>query len=83
MIYAELKTDTNRVIEKGVFMNVHELALADQKARTQKQRWSGSFEANVATNRYRHDKCMFCGAGIGQDHKDCIEGKVNTMPYEK
>lgn len=82
MIYAErLLKPGGSMQEKGIFMSLEELALADAAARENGGCWSGGIEANIALNRYRDNRCMFCGATVGLVHVDCIRGQVNTNVY--
>jgi len=79
LIATEFRVDHSTV--DCIFMSFEEAALADERARLVHGKISGTFPLNVALNRYRHSRCMFCGAGIGQPHRDCTYGKVNTAPY--
>ena len=86
LIYAEQFTadwqdNHNATGRPGSYMSYADVAEADKAARSTGGKVSGSFATNVALNRYRHNKCMFCGAPVGSDHKNCTNGHVNTEPY--
>ena len=81
MIYAEkLEKPGGKILEKGIFINLDELLAADKTAREAGQCFSGSLETNIALNRYRQNTCVYCGAGIGQQHRNCIPGMINRLP---
>jgi len=78
MIYGELLDGPNgKVLKKGVFLNLAEIAVHDKDARILGRCWSGDLETNIALNRYRHNRCMYCGARVGENHNNCIVGRVN------
>ncbi len=80
MIYAELldKPGGTR-LEQGVFMSLGELADFDEAARAKGQCWSGDLKTNIALNRYRNGRCMYCGIRNGGDHADdCTPGFINV-----
>lgn len=81
MIYAErLRNDDDEVLEQGVFWSMEELARYDHAARKDGERWTGSLETNIALNRYRQNRCMYCGVAVGEFHVNCRPPNVSREP---
>ena len=78
-IYAE-HTDDGGDVTKMIFLSYQEAAIADHDAREEGGKLSGGLLLNVALNRSRHNRCMYCGVKIGEKHQGCYFGVINTTP---
>jgi len=81
MIYAELLSKPGGLPVRGsetVFLNMAELAAADERQRQCGKCYSGALATNIALNRHRHNRCMWCGAKVGSDHVDCQVGRISN-----
>jgi hypothetical protein len=81
MIYCELKDKASgKILDKAIFYTVEEAGYADLEAREKGQFYSGTLLTNIALNRYRHNRCPYCGVNAGEYHQNCERGVVQQDP---
>ncbi len=78
MIYGE-RVDANGRREQCVYLSYEEAAYADQEAREHGGKVSGGLLLGIALNRFRSNRCMYCGVGVGENHRACVIGEVQEV----